>query len=295
VKMLVTGTGGFIGQHVLKAVINKFGAENIVIVGQSLHPACETFLCSYENGMINSNCESLNEIETMLLIGGWIPKTSADTNNVASAISNITFTKNILNLSCKNLSKIIYVSTVDVYGDAPAIDENSATNANGLYGASKLFCEKVVVQDSIVKNIESQILRIGHVYGPGEELYQKLIPTVITKALVGENIEIWGDGSDLRSFIYISDVVEIILNALTIQNPPSLVNVAGGTSMSILDVVKIIKKISMSSSEIFFQEAQTKKRNLVFNNERLMTHYLDSETTFAKGISCEIEHMVNRS
>ena len=62
--------------------------------------------------------------------------------------------------------------------------------------------------------VENMNLRIGHVYGPGEEEYKKVIPITIKKILDNKPLQLWGDGSDLRSFIFIDDVVNSIVKSL---------------------------------------------------------------------------------
>src|SRR5690606_10788804 len=145
------------------------------------------------------------------------------------------FTDNILRLVFSNLSRIIYLSTLDVYDGKGVISEQSCVKPVSLYGMSKFYCEELIKEYARSRNIEYMNLRVGHVYGPGEEEYQKVLPLTVNKILAGEPVEIWGGGSELRSFIYIEDVIKAIINSLSHVPANIDINIVSGRFISIRD------------------------------------------------------------
>ncbi|MBK8521170.1 MAG: SDR family oxidoreductase [Chitinophagaceae bacterium] len=107
---------------------------------------------------------------------------------------------------------------MDVYQQSEIISERSLIQPSSLYGESKLYSEKMVTAWASSNNKIHQILRVGHVYGPGEEAYEKIIPVTITKILRDQPLQIWGTGNEIRSFIFIKDIVSAIMNAVKLED-----------------------------------------------------------------------------
>jgi UDP-glucose 4-epimerase len=140
-----------------------------------------------------------------------------------------------------------------------------------------------------------QILRIGHVFGPGEEKYKKIIPVTISKLLNNSEVEIFGDGQAIRTFIYLNDVVASILNALELPQSEGIINVVGETQITIDDLVKILIKIHNSANTVInYKLASTKNRNLIFDNHKLKEKLFDQFTPLDVGLAEEYLYMKER-
>jgi nucleoside-diphosphate-sugar epimerase len=141
------------------------------------------------------------------------------------------------------------------------------------------------------KNLKLTIARLGHIYGPGEEAYQKLIPTVFNKIIKKEVIEIFGNENDLRSFLYVEDACTVIANLAKDEFAPELINVVSSQAITIKKIVEQI--ISITESNTTIQHNESKKippRSLTFDNT-LMQKYLSTETTFEEGIKKEWQYL----
>ena len=110
-KILVTGADGFIGCHVVDALVALYGADKIITVGKLQKNPCQNVVSDYKNGYLGLDAESLDKITIILHLGGWIPKVADFANDLDGASSNISFTKALLQLSFKNLKKVVFVST----------------------------------------------------------------------------------------------------------------------------------------------------------------------------------------
>lgn len=290
-KILVTGVSGFIGTPLLIAICSKYGPENIVAISSKKSELCKTIV--YKENQIflaKEDVYLLNDIQVLIHAGAFTPKNAKAANDILMCNSNISFTEMLLQLPLQNLSKIIYLSTLDVYSAEGVISELTPTLPDTLYGWSKLYCEKMFDVYASEKHLENQILRIGHVYGPGEEKYEKLIPRTINSIETSGFVELWGGGEDLRSFIYIDDVIESIINSIEIDSGIGVINVVGSTPVAIKELLLLLINISKKNVTIIQKNISVKRRDYVFDASKLHKYLLKKETAFGDGLKIEYDY-----
>lgn len=290
--ILATGITGFIGKHLLKSLIDKYGKENIVALTSAPIVDCKYLLHNNYNFEANYFADSgFSHINTILHAGAFAPKNNSTANNIELCTSNILNTQKLLSANLPEFKKFIFLSTLDVYDDDKIITEESIVNPVSLYGSSKLYCEKMIEAWAKNNGKICQILRIGHVYGNGEEKYQKIIPITINKILSGQNIELWGEGTDLRTFIHVDDVVNAIIKSVELENYIYPINVVGDKSISIYELIQKLIILSKKKCEITKKETTTVTRNLIFDNSKLKKYLLSPQKTFDEGLLEEIKYM----
>ena len=288
----MTGTSGFIGSRLLQTARAMYG-DNVTAF--SSHPSEGNHIV-YANrtdfSLAPAELALVEDANVLIHAGAFIPKCGTEANQIKSCNSNIAFTEELLALPWRNLKKIIFLSTVDVYNnfDCP-ISEATLTVPTTLYGMSKLYCERMMSLHAAERGIAIQVLRIGHVYGPGEEQYVKVIPKAIERIIVGGDVELWGEGEELRSFIYISDVVTAILKAVELQEEPGVINVVGGNVISIRDLLEKLIAIGGRQTKIVQQEFSGTRRDLVFDNTKLKRYLLPEESDFTTGLKMEFRQV----
>lgn len=286
--ILVTGATGFIGRHLMKGLINKYGKDNILALTSRPIEGCAYLLhrdYTFQQGFfVNAG---FSKIDTIIHAGAFIPKQAAEVNDLLSCNRNIFNTSVLLNAEFPQLNKFIFISTVDVYGTNDLISEESIPDPVSLYGHSKLYCEKMVGAWANNSGVTCQILRLGHVYGAGEEAYQKIIPITFRRLRNREEISLWGSGDELRSFIYVDDVVTAILNSLALQRSIGVVNIAGSERISINDLLNKLILISGINSEIVRVPHETSGRHLIFDNSKMKKYLLEKETPMNEGLMAE--------
>lgn len=289
-KILLTGASGFIGGHLLDALIEKYGSASIVAFTSK---EIAKVNCIVYGGHRDLKVEDydFSEFTHLIHAGAFTPKNNSESNDVGCCNDNIWFTENILKLGFDKLKRVIYLSTLDVYDGSDVVSEESNVKPVTLYGASKLYCEQLIKYFAQSKKLGYMNLRVGHVYGPGEEKYQKVLPLAINKILAGQPVELWGDGSELRSFIYIDDVVRSIINSIDYQPGNLDVNVVSGSAISIYDL--LVKVIEVSGKDVVLNRIDSNhmKRDLVFDNSRLVATLLDKETDLNEGLMKEFRYM----
>ncbi|WNF57339.1 NAD(P)-dependent oxidoreductase [Pseudomonas sp. SG20052] len=292
-NILITGASGFVGSRLLTMAAQRFGNANVTALTSKAISGYKCIIAENQDLSTLSN-QVFSEVDVLIHAGAFTPKNAKEANCLASCNKNITYTEQLLGFQFNRLKKIIYTSTLDVYGESNCISESTETKPATLYGASKLYCEKMISAYGADKGIGTQILRLGHIYGPGEEKYQKMLPLTIKNVLLDKPVEIWGGGGELRSFIFIDDVVSAIIHSIEWKSDNDVINVVGGVSLSIRELVEKIITISGKSVDIVFREAPSNGKNFVFDNRLLKDTLLRTETDFDSGLEVEYRYMESK-
>ena len=293
--ILLTGASGFIGKHLLKKLVSVFGKDSILaFTSEPIEEAPYLLHNDYNfetDYFIKSGFGM--QIDTIIHAGAFTPKSSKGANDVVKCTSNITTADKLLQAILPNLKKIIYLSTIDVYGPAEIISESSQLEPTSLYGESKLYVEKMIKVWAIANEKLHQILRVGHVYGPGEESYQKIIPVTIQKILQEQPLQIWGTGKEIRSFIYIKDVVNAIINASKLDMDAGVINLVSSQKVTIAELVN---KLVALSGKIIVPEvipSVMRGKDFIFDNSRMRNLLISNETVLDEGLLEEWTYLKN--
>ncbi len=294
--VLVTGATGFIGKHLVARLAGIPGIKLFLLSRQKQQEARRNVIVL--NGALESltpeywRSHGIERLDYVFHLGGYIPKISADADHVDAVVdSNIMGTRRLLQSLPACPEKIIFSSTVDVYS-LPAkgvLTESSRVSPRTLYGASKLFCESLISAWAKDRGCHCVILRYGHIYGPGEEAYGKLIPVVIRTLLEGRSPTLHGDGSALRDYLYVGDAVEATIRAALVEGSCGPINVVRGISVSMKDVVQLLLRLVESDKEIIFLPDRPNGDSLRFDNG-LMAAALGNcaMTDLTDGLAAEI-------
>ena len=169
-------------------------------------------------------------------------------------------THNALGLAKAKSARLLLSSTSEVYGD-PQIHPQSEEywgNVNpigtrGVYDEAKRFAEAIVMAYNRFHNVDTRIVRIFNTYGPRMRLDDgRALPTFMGQALRGEDITIFGDGSQTRSFCYVDDLIEGIYR-LSQSDYIYPVNLGNAQEISILDFANEILDLTKTNSKIIFK------------------------------------------
>ena len=270
--LLITGTTGFIGKNILKLIeLNFENKFNIVLLSSRVHSKYKTIQHkSYtfkKDDFINMNIKT---IDIVLHIGAFTPKSGDEANDIEKSNSNIFNTKYLIDNLPNIPSKFIFLSTIDVYGKIDKIiDEKANTTPLSMYGWSKLYCEKLIENWADKNNVIIQILRVGHIYGKGEEEYKKVIPITISKIKKEENPKIYGTGKELRSFLHVNDVCSFIFKSISLYKYEGVINLCSSKSYSIKEIIEMLIAISNKRLEIDYIENKNSTLDFIFNTEKM--------------------------
>ncbi|MFA5920942.1 MAG: NAD-dependent epimerase/dehydratase [Methylococcaceae bacterium] len=289
--ILLTGATGFIGSNLINHLesINSPLLKRLLILSSIKHTKYPTILHNGYN--ISKKTFSDYNIESVLHLGAFTPKDSKTANDVFRNSSNITNTISLLQSLPPSLKVLVFFSTIDVYEKMDKIiNESTKTIPETIYGYSKLYCEKIIEQWSIQHDIVHQILRIGHIYGMGEEKYKKLIPETIRKVIENEDPIIFSSGNELRSFLNIKDCVRVVLNSLDLKKYIGPTNIASSVSYSVKEIVELIMAVSNKKLRPKILNNNLQVRNLVFDNKKMQDYLGKEEIQMFEGLKDEYRY-----
>lgn len=291
-SILVTGAGGFIGSHFLRNLSEKISRKDIIVLSRNTVDGYRTIVTGdYSLPMSFLSSEESGLIDTVFHLGAFIPKSGAEINDIDGCFGNITSTRSLLQDALSGLKRIIFASTIDVYGDtSEVVTESAPVLPSGLYGWSKAYCEQMIRSYCNARGIVCQVLRFGHVYGEGEEAFRKVIPIMIDRALKNEDITIIGDEKVQRTFIYVGDVAQSIINSANLEKS-NVINIVGNSSVSVLELAETIIRLSGSSSKIVFADSKHPTHDSLFDNSLLTLLSLCDFTPLEIGLAAEIDYM----
>ncbi|MDQ6990314.1 MAG: NAD-dependent epimerase/dehydratase family protein [Mariprofundaceae bacterium] len=277
--VLVTGASGFIGSHLARRLSEVSGIRLFLLSRQP--EVSEYSHVQWLQGSLNDltskywRQNGIARIDTVFHLGAFTPKVVSDANHVERVFDDNLFgTRTLLGGLPTGVQRFIFSSTLDVYGSIKGegmLTETSSVQPSGLYAASKLFCEQLVSVWAAQHNCMFAILRYGHIFGPGEGAYGKLIPQVIKSLLKNESPIIYGDGSARRDFLFVGDAVEATIRAAISRHEKiGSVNVVRGHAYSVRDIVRILSDIVGSSVAPTYDSSKSNGTSLVFKNDKML-------------------------
>jgi len=169
-------------------------------------------------------------------------------------------THNALGLALEKGARFLLASTSEVYGD-PLIHPQPETywgNVNpvgprGVYDEAKRFAEALTMAYHRANGVDTRIVRIFNTYGERMRPRDgRVVPALICQALAGEPMTVFGDGSQTRSFCYVSDLIDGIYRLL-LSGVNEPVNIGNPAELSVLDFAKTIQRLTGTRSEIVFK------------------------------------------
>ena len=312
--LLITGGAGFIGSHFVNEVFSKY--KNIKIINidalyycSNLNNISKSVESSDRYTFINSNLRDFESIKKIFLnykithILHFAAQSHVDNSFIKSleyTYDNVLGTHNLLECSriyCDTLQKFIHISTDEVYGDSMVdIDEKHKTETSILcptnpYAATKASAELIASSYYHSFKLPIIISRCNNVYGPNQ-YPEKIIPKFIKLLKDNEKVTIHGDGSCIRSFLYISDTVDACLKILEYGSIGEIYNIGCDVGMeySVLDVAKIlIKKIKDDDNYenyiSYVEDRPYNDKRYYISNFKLKNLGWDIKVNFDEGIN----------
>ncbi|PVX82310.1 NAD-dependent epimerase/dehydratase family protein [Paraburkholderia unamae] len=248
-KVLVLGGFGFLGRHLVDGLLHS-GANVRVFERNMPNDAqfardVEVVLGNFVTG--EGFDEALRDVDVVYhLISTTVPSTSND-DPIADVQSNLIGTLQLLrHMQAANVGRIVYVSSGGtVYGNPMTlpVPEGHPLNPLCSYGVVKVAVENYLAMYSKLYGLSATVLRVANPYGMHQHRIgvQGVIPTFIGKMMRGEPIEIWGDGSVVRDYIYVEDVVSALLAAYGDRSSGTF-NIGSGVGHRISDVLKVVRQ-----------------------------------------------------
>ena len=264
-RVLITGAAGFLGSH----LCDRFIKEGFYVIG--MDNLITGDLANIEHLFKREDFEFYHhDVSKFIHVPGKLDYIL----HFASPASPIDYLKipiqtlkvgalgthNCLGLAKAKGARMLVASTSEVYGDPlvhPQTEEYwgnvNPVGPRGVYDEAKRFMESITMAYHTFHNVETRIVRIFNTYGPRMRLNDgRALPAFIGQALRGEDLTVFGDGSQTRSFCYVDDLVEGIYRLL-MSDHVYPVNVGNPDEISLLDFAEEIIKLTGTDQKIVFK------------------------------------------
>ena len=264
-NIVITGGSGFVGSYLCERLIND--GHNLIVVDNLLTGSTENISDLMDNDNfsfiehdVQNHIEIENKVDYVLHFASAASPKAYTEHPVNTLKAGSIGTLNTLGLAKKHNSQYLLASTSEVYGDPLISPQNEEywgnVNPNGersMYDEAKRFAEAAVATYSRSYDIKAKIVRIFNTYGPRMQLNDgRVVTNFIFQALQDNNITIYGDGSQTRSFSYVEDTVDGIISLMQ-SNEYDVFNIGNPNEITVLELAQKIIELTNSKSEIVFK------------------------------------------
>jgi len=265
-RVLITGAAGFLGSH----LCDRFIAEGMEVLAM--------------DNLITGNMENLehlighpqftfynNDVSNFVHVPGELdyilhfasPASPIDYLKIPIQTLKVSSlgTHNLLGLALAKKARILVASTSEVYGDPlvhPQTEEYwgnvNPVGPRGVYDEAKRFMEAMTMAYHTYHGLETRIVRIFNTYGPRMRLNDgRVLPAFIGQALRGEDLTVFGDGSQTRSFCYVDDLIEGIYRLL-MSDHAEPVNIGNPHEITISEFAEEIMELTGTDQKVVYKE-----------------------------------------
>ncbi|TGM02269.1 UDP-glucuronic acid decarboxylase family protein [Leptospira jelokensis] len=306
-RILITGGAGFIGSHLAESLLN---AGNKIIVLDNFHTGRKenlTHLLSNPNfELIRHDITDPIKLEVDQIYNMACPASPVhyQSNPIKTIKTNVLGMMNMLGLAKRVKARILQASTSEVYGNPLEHPQNESywgnVNTIGIrscYDEGKRVAETLCFDYHRQHGVDIRVIRIFNTYGP------RMIPddgrvvsNFIVQALRGEDITIYGDGSQTRSFCFVDDLLKGIIDMMNVENFVGPVNLGNEGEFTVKELAELVIKETGSKSKIIHlplpQDDPTRRKpNLSLAKEKL--NYATT-VPLVEGVKKTIEYFSKR-
>ena len=265
-NIVITGGSGFVGSYLCEKLVND--GHKIIVIDNLLTGSTENInnLLDNENFSfiehdVQDHIEIEDKVDYVLHFASAASPKAYTEHPVNTLKAGSVGTINTLGLAKKHSAEYLLASTSEVYGDPLISPQNEEywgnVNPNGersMYDEAKRFAEAAVATYSRSYGLKTKIVRIFNTYGPRMQLNDgRVVTNFIVQALRNENITIYGDGTQTRSFSYVEDTVAGIISLMN-STEYDVFNIGNPNEMTVGKLAEKIIELTDSTSEIKYLE-----------------------------------------
>lgn len=265
-RILITGAAGFLGSHLCDRFIKEgydvIGMDNLITGDmRNIEHLMQLPNFEFHHHDVSKYVHVAGELDEILHFAS--PASPIDYLKIPIQTLKVGSlgTHNLLGLAKDKKARILVASTSEVYGDPmvhPQTEEYwgnvNPVGPRGVYDEAKRFQEAITMAYHTYHGVETRIIRIFNTYGPRMRLNDgRALPAFIGQALRGEDLTVFGDGSQTRSFCYVDDLVEGIYRLLK-SDYAGPVNIGNPIEITIKEFAEEIIKLTGTSQKIVYKD-----------------------------------------
>jgi dTDP-glucose 4,6-dehydratase len=265
-NILLTGGSGFIGSHLsnelLKDDKNKLIIVDNLLTGnlENIQNLLDSKNVTFIQHDVQDHIEIDEKLDYVLHLASAASPVAYTENPINTLKAGSLGTLNTLGLARKHKAEYFLASTSEVYGDPLISPQNEEywgnVNPNGersMYDEAKRFAEAATATYARSYNLKTKIIRIFNTYGPNMQLNDgRVVTNLIVQALNNEDLTIYGDGTQTRSFSYVSDTVAGII-AMMNSRHYEVFNIGNPYEMTVEELAETILELTDSKSKIIYK------------------------------------------
>jgi UDP-glucose 4-epimerase len=262
-RCVVFGGGGFLGTNLCLALAGRVERLRAFDRRLSFPDAMrEIEFFPGDFGDVGAVASAIEGCDTVFhLVGGSTPA-SANVDKISDLQSSVANTLHLLE-ACRaeGVRRVVFVSSGGtVYGIPERIPtpETAATDPITAYGISKLAVEKYLALYEHLYGLEYRVVRLANPYGPFQTAIrnQGVVCAFLRRALHGEALEVWGDGSVVRDYLYVDDVIKALEAVAVHEGPGRVFNIGSGEGLSLKQIIAAIESLLGKPVDVRWQQGR---------------------------------------
>jgi len=268
-KILIFGGSGFVGINLSKFLAKKNYKIVSTYTNKKPKKIQNVRFVKFDLMSNRFDIKIFKNVETVFVCSANSSGARVMTNNPASHFEdNLLMNLNLIkNLKFSRIKKIIFFSSSTVYPDTKKICDEKSINYTffkkyNFIGNGKLMIEKMykLYTSEFKRKIDLLIIRPSNIYGPHDKFDKeksKVIPSIIRKCLESKKtLKVWGDGSDVKDFIYIDDFINLTYKLFKLKKKFLVVNISTSKPVILKNIIKIIRNISNPKLKIKYTKSK---------------------------------------
>lgn len=299
--ILITGAGGFIGSRLVQMTGEILsGNGDVILLTSRPVPGYKCILYKDRYAFTEKSFMDIGaeHVDTVLHVGGFVPKTNAQKSDPVMNYATVTNTQYLLeHLPCIP-ERIILCSSIGIYGMAAdgtdkgaPVDEDTPVKIDDQYSLAKYCCELLVKEWAEKNNITYRILRLGPVYGIGDRCMNFLVGAMLSRAVRGEDLVLTADPETKRNLIYVDDLCRFILRSITMGKQSGVINVVSERNPSFENVMQAIVKAEGGTIQYKTKEPFLPARNRWFDASKRVRLLGREEVSLEQGMKMTFDWM----
>ncbi len=289
-RVLILGGNGFIGRNLCEHFLAKGWA---VTSFDLLSPQKKIDGIRYIEGDFFDDRQlgaAINDQDVIIHSISTVTPGNSNVKFMQGYEKDLVQTAKLCELLVGTNTKMIFLSSGGtVYGDQPIqpITECSRTTPINHYGCIKICIENIIRTFNIQFKTKFIIARVANPYGPGQD-YKKgvgFVDAAVKKAMVGDEIEVWGDGETVRDYIHIDDVCRMIYALIRYRGTEDTFNISSGEGVSQNTILSLLKEIGYDVNVTYKNARGVDVKRIVLDNSRIREVYTEPMVSFREGIA----------